>query len=168
MHKVTRLIFLHALMLVPLSGCGGPEAAMDLIAVGRKGIAHQKQALTATHSQLVRQLKATQAALDSAFDADVRLAAGRQIKDAEGSPIALSPEWIISARKGYIAARDAIAEQILSAESVHLIQQDNLHAADEALEMAANLVIQQALISDRIKQYLMKIQRRLISDTGAD
>lgn len=43
MHKVTRLIFLHALMLVPLSGCGGPEAAVDLIAVGRKGIAHQNR-----------------------------------------------------------------------------------------------------------------------------
>jgi len=62
----------------------------------------------------------------------------------------------IAARQGYAAARNLLAEQIRAAEGAHAVRLDNLQAADEALEMASQLVVIQWSVSEKIKQQFFK------------
>ncbi len=70
---------------------------------------------------------------------------------------------MISARKGYAAARDLLAEQLRSNESAHATRLDNLQAADESLEMATQLIIQQSAIADRVRMQLLEAQKKLLA-----
>ena len=151
-----------AIVIAALSGCSAPTATLDLITVARKGLGMAGQAELEHQAQLTDQLNAQIASLDAAFDADVRLVAAGQIKDAQGGILTLTPEWVISARKGYAAARDLLAGQMRSAEAVHVTRLDNLQAADEALDMASQLIVQQWAVTERIRQELINMQRRLI------
>jgi hypothetical protein len=121
-----------------------------------------RQAELDHHTDLQKRLNAQQASLDAAFDADVKLVAAGQVKDAEGEALALTPEWVISARRGYIAARDLVADQMRSAEATHATRLDNLEAADQALDMASQLILEQWAVGMRIKQELIKVQRSFI------
>jgi len=159
-----RTLLLILPMAFSLVGCAAPTATLELITVARKGILSAQESQAAQHAEIVERLKAQTAALDSAFDADVRLAAAGQIAKPDGRPVELTVDWIISARKGYVAARDLLSEQIRSAEAAHVAGQDNLKAADEALEMASQLTVQQWNIAERIKQHLIAVQRRLVHD----
>jgi len=144
-----------------LSGCGDSTAAMDLITAAREGLTMEQRAVAAQHEQALRDLQAQQAAMDAAFDADVQLAAAGKILDADQQPIALTPEWVIEARQGYIAARDALTAQQRSAEAAYAAQLDNLRASDESLEMASQLILQQSRLAGRVQQVLLNTQRRL-------
>jgi len=135
-------------------------ATLDLIAVARAGLADARQAQQQSHEALLRQFVQQQAALDAAFDADVRLAEAGAIRDAQGQPVALDARWVIAARKGYVAARDATARQASDAQAVHATRQDNLAAADEALQMAWTLIVEQQGLNLRMRQYLMEQQRK--------
>lgn len=159
--RINRLV-ICGLMAAVLAGCGAPSATLDLITLARKAMDSTRQGQLAQHSELMRQFKAQAAALDEAFDADVKLVAAGQIKDASGQPLSLSPQWVISARKGYVAARDIVSQQTRSAETAHATRIDNIKVADEALEMASQLIVRQWAISDRIKQELINVQRRLV------
>ena len=150
------------ILLGMLAGCA-PPATMDLITVARKGLTMAQEAQAARHGDLLGQLNAQAAALDQAFDADVKLAAAGQIKDAEGKTVALTPDWVISARKGYAAARDAVSKQVRAEDALHAAQTDNLKTTDEALDMAGRLIVQQWAIGERIQQEFLNLQRRLIS-----
>ncbi len=158
----TKVVTHWTIFLAFLGGCSAPVATLDLITVARKALTQSQEEEKMSHADLLQQLKGQTAALDQAFDADVKLVAAGQIKDASGKPIEMTPEWIISARKGYAAARDLISKQGRSAESAHLVRLDNLKAADEALEMASQLIVQQLSIKDRVKQHLINVQRSLI------
>ncbi len=109
----------------------------------------------------MKQIEAQQAALDAAFDADVALAAAGGLKDPNGQPVPFSPQWVISARRGYTAARDVLASQVRQADAAHSVHQDNLAAADEALDMASQLIVAQWNIAERLKTQLVAAQRRL-------
>ncbi len=150
--------------LVFLSGCSAPTATLDLLTVARKGISSAADEEAHQHREIVKRLAAQMAALDSAFDADVRLVGAGQIRTGEGTPVELSPEWVISARKGYIAARDLLNEQVQSSQAAHAARRDNLKAADEALEMASELIVRQWNIAERVKQHVLNVQRRIIHD----
>jgi len=155
-----RLAILATLGLAP-AGCSAPTATLNLITFARKALVSAQQAQAAQHDELTQHLKKQATALDAAFDNDVRLVAAGQIKGASGEPIELTPEWVVSARKGYAAARDLIADEIRSAESSHAAELDNLKAADEALDMASQLIVRQSAIAEQIKQQLISVQRRL-------
>ena len=156
---------LFVLVSVGLAGgCSAPTATLDLITVAQKGIHSAREDAQQQHAEIVRMLKTQAAALDSAFDADVRLAASGQIKKPSGEVVQFTPEWVISARKGYTAARDLLADQIRSAETAHTIRRDNLNVAEESLEMASQLVIHQWNVAERIKQHILNIRRSLQND----
>jgi len=159
--RVRRLLVALAVLSACMSGCAAPQAAVDLIAVAREGLTGAKEAEDQQHACLMANLQAKIGALDAAFDADVRLAEAGGIQTADGEPVTLSSQWVISARKGYSAARGAIAEQMQSAEAVHFIRQDNLQAADEALHMAEQLIIEHSLLGQRIRQALAKAKEEL-------
>lgn len=144
--------------IVP-GGCTAAPATLELITVARRALSEAKDTQAAQHAQLIQQMEAQQAALDAAFDADVTLAAAGGITDAQGQPVTFSPQWVISARRGYIAARDALAEQVRATEAAHAVRQDNLTAADEALDMAAHLIVTQWNIAERLKTVLLAAQR---------
>ncbi|MDY6913157.1 MAG: hypothetical protein SVT52_01680, partial [Planctomycetota bacterium] len=91
-----------------------------------------------------------------------KLVGAGKIENASGQPVELTPQWVISARKGYTAAHNLIGEKIRLTEAVHATRLDNIRAADEALEMASQLVVQQSSLGRRIKQQLITIQRRLV------
>ena len=154
-------ILLPLLLLAGLAGCGTPTATVDLVIIGRKGLSSAKTAEEKSHEEILTHLRGRMAALDAAFDADVRLVAAGSLKNADGKPVALDAEWVISARKGYAAARSLLAEQIRAAEAAHATRLDNLRAADEALEMASQLVVRQWSLSEKIKQQLMDFHRSL-------
>ena len=158
-----RIVAVLAILASVLPGCS-PSATLDLITVARKGLTMAQEAQTAQRAEIVRQLDGQADALDQAFDADTRLAASGQLKDADGKTVPFSPEWVISARKGYAAARDAIGNQVRQTEALHSVRMDNLKAADEALDMASQLIVQQWSVGERIQQELLKVQRRLAHD----
>jgi len=151
------LLLLSALML---GGCTPPVATLDLITVARTGLADAKAAQQQSHDTLVHQYAIEQSALDTAFDADVRLAEAGKLTDAQGKPVTLSGQWVISARKGYAAARDALATQVSQTQAAHEVRMDNIAAADEALQMAYDLIVQQQALDIRVKQYLTSLQRK--------
>ncbi len=156
----------YASIILPLSlflsGCTAPASTLQLITVARKAISGAREGQIAQHDEIVRNLHAQANALDHAFDNDVRLVAAGQIKDAQGKSLTLTGEWVISARKGYTAARGLIAEQVRSAEAAHAKRLDNLKAADESLEMASELVIRQLNVTERIRQHLLSVQQAIV------
>ncbi len=158
----TRVLICLLIAACPLAGCSAPSATLDLITVARMGIKSASEAQAASHAELLQHYDAQAKSLDDAFDTDVRLIESGQIKDTEGNPLKLDAEWIISARKGYAAARDVIAEQKRGVEAAHAVNIDNLNAADEALDMASRLIVQQSSLTQKLKQHLINIQRRLI------
>jgi len=153
--NLSRLAIVACLMTL-LGGCAAPTATLDLIAVARAGLADARDAQRQSHETLIRQFSQQQAALDAAFDADVRLAEAGAIRDAQGNPVALDGRWVIAARKGYVAARDAVAQQAVAAQAAHATRLDNLAAADDALHMACTLIIEQQGLNIRMRQYLQK------------
>ena len=146
---------------VVLGGCSAPSATLELITVARKALAEAKQTQAVQHDDLVKQLEANKAALDAAFDADVALAAAGGLKDANGQPVPFTPQWVISARRGYAAARDVLAQQVQQADAVHAVNQDNLTAADESLDMAAQLIVATWNVAERLRMQLLAAQRSL-------
>jgi len=146
--------------MLAFGGCAAPTATLELISVARAGLADARAAGQQSHETAMRQFAQQQAALDVAFDADVRLAEAGAIRDAQGNPVAMDARWVIAARKGYVAARDAVAQQAVAAQAAHATRQDNLAAADEALRMALTLIIEQQGLSIRMRQYLMEQQRK--------
>ena len=152
---------LAAVLPAVIAGCGEPTATLDLLGVARMGIADAERAETAHHAEAMENIRRRVAELDEAFDADVRLVAAGHIRDADGGPIALTPEWVIAARKGYVAARDALGDQSAVRQADHAVRMDNLKAADEALDMAAQLVLQRQALADHVRDALLAAQRRL-------
>jgi hypothetical protein len=143
-------------------GCSPPAATLDLLTVARMGLSSAKEAQQEQHSAILEHVRQRAGALDAAFDSDVRLAASGGIRDATGEPVALTAEWVISARKGYAAARDAMAREAQGADAAHAVRMDNLAAADEALQMAAQLVSLQWDLDARVRGQLLAAQRRLV------
>lgn len=165
LRALLRLCVLVTLLVPALSaGCGAPPAAMELIAVARKGLADASTLEKSRHAEALSRLDAQKAALDSAFDADVRLVEAAKIRDAAGKPVPLSAEWVISARRGYAAARDALAEQHRRVQAEHACHLDNLSAADEALGMASRLILQHYALAQRARQIVHSLGRRLIRE----
>jgi hypothetical protein len=158
-----RVCGVAAFLAVAFTGCGGPPATVDLITAARKGLALARESQAARHGEMLRQLGAQAGTLDDAFDADVHLAAAGQLKDAQGKPLAMTPEWVISARKGYATARDALAGQVRAEDAAHTVETDNLKAADEALDMAQRLIVEQWAIAGPMQQAILNAQRRLIN-----
>ncbi len=152
------------LLAASVAGCASPPAAVELITAARKGIRLARENEAALRTQSVMAMAYRMAVLDAAFDADVRQVAAGQVRKADGSAVALSPEWIISARKGYSAARGLLEGQARTAEAAHLTRLDNLKATDESLEMASQLIARQWRISEQMRQHVLNIQRSLIHD----
>ncbi len=157
---VRRMSAVSALAFV-LGGCGAGPAALDLIAEARKGLDMARQAQQAQHERIVAQTKAQAAALDEAFDRDVRMAEAGQITDTAGQPVEFTAEWVISARRGYAAARDMLHEQLARQRAAHAADADNLDAADKALEMAAELIVYRSSLTGRLKRHLLDIYGRM-------
>ena len=154
---------LAAVMLAGLvGGCSAPPATLDLITVARTALAEAQLAQDQQHQQLLSQLESSKASLDAAFDADVQLAAAGGIRDQDGNAVPMTPQWIISARKGYAAARDALDSQAQNMSAVHSQRQDNLRVADESLEMASQLILSQQSLDLRLQQQLLAAQQRLV------
>ncbi len=149
------IILIAVLLLFP--GCRTPTATLDLIAIGRKGLASAREAQKAHQIEMQRYHKSQIAALDSAFDNDVRLIEAGQIKTADGNVKTLDADWVISARKGYAAARTVLAEQAQANMSAGLVEMDNINAADEALEMATQLTVLQWNVGEQIKRQFLKL-----------
>lgn len=164
MHAFRNALIVCFVSLLP--GCATPTATVDLIGVAKKSLVAAVESQKETHELIVRQYQARQAALDVAFDADVRLAASGDLKNAEGQPIALSADWVISARKGYAAARDLLADQIRRERETHAVEQDNLAAAVEALNMAEELTVLQWNVGERFKQQFRKLTHKKEADNG--
>lgn len=148
---------IFVIILLALPGCRTPTATLDLIAIGRKGLASAREAQQAHQADLLRHHKTQLAALDSAFDNDVRLVEAGQLKAADGNLVKLDADWVISARKGYAAVRTIMADQMRANQATGAIEIDNIDAAAEALEMAAQLTVLQWNVSEKIKQQFLKI-----------
>jgi len=157
MHASRKTFVLALTLLLP--GCATPTATIDLIGVAKKSLASAATAQQQSHELIVKQYQAQQASLDAAFDADVRLAATGGLKNAKGDPITLSADWIISARKGYTAARETLAEQIRNEQETHAVEQDNITAALDAMEMARELTVLQWNVGERFKQKFLKMSQ---------
>lgn len=151
-------------LIASIGGCSSPLAAGDLIAEARKALSDARQAQLDQHEQIVSGLRVQSNRLDDAFDTDVKLAEQGLLKDADGKSIPLTSDWIISARKGYAAAQHVLSDELRKADSQNAVRTDNLAAADEALDMAGRLIIQQADLSEQIKQRLSDFQRRFINE----
>jgi len=145
--------------VLPWAGCAGPSAAaLELIDAARKGITLARQAQENQHAALISQYRGRLASLDAAFDGDVKLAEAGRITTPGGQAVPLTARWVIEARKGYIAARDALSRQIQAAELAHRTNLENLKAAEESLQMAAGLILRQMNIHESIKTKVLSIR----------
>lgn len=142
------------------AGCASPPATLELVSVAQKALSDAQAYQAQRHQESMGNLDGLQGGLDAAFDADARLAEAGKIVGSDGAPVGLSSEWVISARKGYAAARDALAGQRQQAQAAHVQQLDNLSAASEALDLAKNLIIQSSSLDAQAKQMLQMIQRK--------
>ena len=145
-----------------LGGCTTAPAAMELITVARKGLAQAKSAEQQRYADDRGDMAAQRAAMARAFDADVRRVAAGTVRDADGNAVGLTPEWVISAQRGYTAATELLLEEALAAQHSHAVRMDNLTAADEALEMAGQLMLRQAAMTEKLRGAWTRMQRRLI------
>ncbi|MFP4140113.1 MAG: hypothetical protein ACLFVY_06075 [Phycisphaerae bacterium] len=155
---------LCAVLPVLLAGCGAPTATLDLISVARRGLADARSAELQRSEEMTRRVESQMDALGEAFDTDVRLVSAGEVTGADGKPVALSPEWVISARKGYAAAQRMLVQQTLTDQADHLQRLDNLAAADEALQMATGLIVRRAAVSQRVRNVLMDLHGRMIDE----
>jgi len=146
--------------LVAAGGCGAPPATLDLIDVARKALAGASAYEADRHADALKRLDAQASALDAAFDADVRLAEAGKITSAAGEPVALTGAWVISARKGYAAARDGLAEQRRRFQAAHDMHLDNLQAAGKALDLAGRLILEQYALTASGREALEALRRR--------
>jgi hypothetical protein len=140
-----------------IAGCSDP-AALELLTVARHALAEAREELAGDREEYHAQMAFQLHALDGAFDADVRLAASGGIVNADGETIALTPEWVIASRKGHSAARDALLLQMRSAEANYATRQDNLLAADEAIDRAGRVMLKWSLLGKDIQQMLIQSQ----------
>lgn len=163
MLKRRLLWWLLPAVLAGPSGCASPPAALELIAVAQKGLTQAQDVENQRHQQELDALAGLQKSLDAAFDSDARLAEAGRIHGPGGQPVALSAEWVISARKGYAAARDALADNRTGLEKAHATHLDNLSAARDSLDLAAQLIVLQSDVSQRVKETLLNLQRRFTS-----
>lgn len=150
-------------LLLGLAGCGGSTACLELITSARSGLTQAKQAEQTSSEQQLAALAAQQAALDAAFDSDVKLAEAGGLTDEQGKPVALTGEWVISARQGYSAAVRALQANQADAQQAHAARLDNLNAADEALQMASELIVGQITLNQDMRQQLLALQRSWIN-----
>jgi hypothetical protein len=150
-------------VLVAPIGCSPPVATLDLIAQAQRSLTMARGALAATHAEQIKGIESQSAELDAAFDADVRLVASGQITDANPGapgPVKLTAEWVISARKGYAAAKKALTDKLVASQQTHATDLDNVQAGAEALDMARTLIVMQQNLSANIKGWLLSLQRR--------
>jgi hypothetical protein len=143
-----------------LAGCSGPPAALDLIAAGRMALDEARQAELAGQVEQTERLGAHVAALDAAFDADVRLAETGALVGPDGAPIVLDGQWVIDARRGYAVALRAMYDARRDADQAHATRLDNLQAGDDALQMAEELITRDMNLREPIRQRLLALQRR--------
>jgi len=144
------------------AGCSATPATLELLTAARQGLNMAMQAEGQNHAEIMQHLQGRRAALDAAFDSDVRMVAAGQIRDAGGKPVELSADWVIDARRGYSAACGVLDSDAQAAAAAHDKRLDNLRASDEALDMASQLIVQQWSVSERMRQTLIDVQRRLI------
>jgi len=162
------ILFLLLLCLSGVfAGCAPPQATISLINQGQAAIAGARADVAAQHGEIVRFLAAQDGALDVAFDADVKLIAAGAIKDKAGNAVPLSADWVISARKGYSAAKSIVSAEIRSAEIAQSIRQDNLAAGVDALDLAKKLIIMQMNLSENMKGWLMSLESKVIKPIPA-
>jgi hypothetical protein len=150
-------------VLVAPMGCSPPMGTLDLIAQAQRSLTMARGALSATHAEQIKGIEGQSAELDAAFDADVRLVASGQITDANPGapgPVKLTAEWVISARKGYAAAKKALTDKLVASQLTHATDLDNVQAGAEALDMARTLIVMQQNLSANIKGWLLSLQRR--------
>jgi hypothetical protein len=157
-------MLLTAVLPAMLAGCGAPTATLDLISVARRGLVDAREAELQRSEEMTRRVETQMDALGDAFDTDVRLVSAGEVTGADGKPVELSADWVISARKGYAAAQRMLLQQALADQADHLQRLDNLSAADEALQMAGGLIIRQAAVSQRARNVLTQLHRRIIND----
>lgn len=156
---------LGIVLVLLFSGCGSPTATLDLLEVTQQGLAGARERQVRHHDRELEHWRKQSAALDAAFDADVRLAAAGNVRNAGGEVVELTPEWVISARKGYAAGRDLLAEQVRRSEANHAAAMDDLEAAEEALQLARQLTVLQWNVGERFKQeFLRLIERSPVHD----
>ena len=145
-----------AVALIFLTGCQTPAAVLDLVRIGQMGLDDARVAQQKLYAKRTQSRQTQLAALDAAFDADVRLVAAGAVKTPDG-PVALDADWVISARKGYGAARSLLEQQSRDDLAAHAIELDNLRAAHEALQLANQLVVSQWNAGAQIKQQFMQL-----------
>jgi hypothetical protein len=141
-------------------GCATPTATTELISQGLKGLEMARSAREQSHEIETKMYQQQLAALDAAFDSDVRLITAGGLKDKDGKAIALTADWIISSRKGYSAAACAITNHMVKAQQVYATDLDNIAAANEALQLANELVVMQWNVGERFKQQFLQLQQR--------
>ena len=147
-----------ATLLAALAGCTSPPATLELVGVAQKALSDARVYQDQRHQEAMGNLDSLASSMDAAFDADVRLVAAGGITAPDGKAVALTPEWVISARKGYAAGRDTLTAQRQRMESGHSQQQDNLSAAAEALDLAKALIIQSSVLNEQARHILMSLQ----------
>jgi hypothetical protein len=145
-------------LLSLLPGCSAGTATISLIDQAARGIDMLSASLETVHAQQLAGWTAQEAALDAAFDADLRLAEAGKITDADGKPVALTAAWVISARKGYVAGRTVVAANAASSERAHAVDRDNAKASKQALVMARTLAVMSMNISENLKGWLTTFQ----------
>ena len=122
------------LAVTPLGGCSSYTASQAaLVQKARKGVAVWASRESVRDEEVSRSYALKRAALDSAFDADVRQRAASAIGAGAGGS-ALDADWVIEARRGYAAGLSALAQAQSAALAANDAARRDAAATDAALE----------------------------------
>jgi len=153
-------LFFGLTVFLMCGGCATPTATTELISQGLKGLEMARDAREQSYAIETKMYQQQLSALDVAFDSDVRLLATGGLKDKDGKAIELTADWVISSRKGYSAAAAAINTHMIKAQQVYATDLDNITAANEALQLANELVVMQWNVGERFKRQFLQLQQR--------
>lgn len=152
--------FVGLVLCLLCSGCATPTATTELIAQGMKGLEMARDAREQSYAIETKMYQQQLASLDAAFDADVKLIAAGGLTDKDGKAVEMTSDWVISARKGYSTAAGVIGKAMIQSHQAYATDLDNIAAANEALQLANELVVLQWNVGERFKQQFLQLQQR--------
>ncbi len=114
-----------------LAGCGSPPSVTPLLRVAQSTLLRESQQLEQDQRMLAGVERQTLAALEQAFEADVRQAP------------TLEARWVLEAARAYALARDAVVGQGAAERQARQRRIENLLLAAEAQRRALNLLERQ-------------------------
>ena len=152
--------------IILMTGCFGESSNLELIVAAQEGLLASERNQIKQNEEIIENYNTQLKQLDSAFDADVKLAESGKLLDESGKPITLDSNWIISARKGYSTGYKIIHNNLVAQQKFNRETLQNLESISQALEIIRQRSLLKSNMSATLRSQFEKLFERNISDAN--